>query len=403
MKFHFWVDDMHSYIAAEFESTDARSGKREEGAGTEITLQDQILKYDYRVIDIHPDILGLICMINFFPFIGDSVTFPKPVSRRLVDAFSTQPFVSKKKINFTNVSDDIEKYSGKNLSIVFGGGVDSTAVRLMFPEALCVHESHIRNYQKVSQASDEIVRSFDDGKGVVVNSNQRYVSIPGGWHSWPASAVSALLMATDKGTGLLLTGTVQAANWLWNGVRFYDRHKHREIQGFSGNHWQSVFYEIGIPMFSPIDGVSEFGNMSIAIGEVKEGRVIYCTANSGQHCNRCTKCFRKALLRQFFDEDWQHDFESYNRPDIHEYLARRPLYMGHIFSFLKKKGKMPKWSSEHLRGLRKVESDWPLNYYEPALDFCPEDWRDLLEGRIQKSFKMMSKEESEEFVSWIQD
>ena len=95
-----------------------------------------------------------------------------------------------------------------------------------------MHESHIRDYRKIEQKTDDIVRSFGEGQGMVVTSNQRYVSVPGGWHSWPASAVSALLMATDR-TGLLLTGTVQAANWLWNGVRFYDRHKHRDNQGFS--------------------------------------------------------------------------------------------------------------------------------------------------------------------------
>ena len=403
MKFHFWAEDGQSFLAAEFESSDSRTGIREEGSGVEITLQDQILTYDYEVENIHPDILGLICMINFFPFIGESATFPKPVSRRLVDAFSTSPFTSKKKIHFTNISEDLEKYSGDNISIVYGGGVDSSAVKKMFPEALCVHESHIRDYRKIEQKTDDIVHSFGEGQGMVVTSNQRYVSVPGGWHSWPASAVSALLMATDRGTGLLLTGTVQAANWLWNGVRFYDRHKHRDNQGFSGNHWQSVFYEIGIPMFSPIDGISEFGNMSIALEELKKEKVVYCTADQGSHCNRCTKCFRKALLRKYFDKDWEHDWNLYDREDMHDYLSRRPLYMGHIFSFLKKEGKMPKWSNQYLKGLREVKSDWPLKYYEPALDFCPEKWKDMLEERIRGSFEMMSEKEAEEFKSWSQD
>ena len=75
-------------------------------------------------------------------------------------------------------------------------------------------------------------------------------------------------------------------------MRFYDRHKHR-ITTFSGNHWQSVFYEIGIPMFSPIDEILEFGNMSIALEELKKEKVVYCTADQGSHRNRCTKCSRR--------------------------------------------------------------------------------------------------------------
>ena len=289
------------------------------------------------------------------------------------------------------------------MSIVYGGGVDSTAVRVMFPEAICIHESHIRNFAPIHQESDDVVRSFPDNKGFVIQSNQRYVSTPGGWHSWPASSVGALLMATDKGTGLLLTGTVQAANWLWNGVKFYDRHKHRDLQGFSGNHWQSVFYEIGIPMFSPIDGISEFGNMSLSLDELKSGRVFYCTASEGKHCNRCTKCFRKSLLRKYYDDEWEHDWDAYDRNDMHQYLERRPLYMGHIFSYLMKKRKLPEWSLNHLDGLMGIETDWPLKYYEPALDFCPEAWKETLEERIRNFFPMMSEEESAEFTSWDQE
>ena len=273
----------------------------------------------------------------------------------------------------------------------------------MFPEGLCIHESHIRDHAVVRQKTDDIVRCFEDGKGVVITSNQRYVSIPGGWHSWPASSVGALLMATDKKTGLLLSGTVQAANWLWNGVVFYDRHKHRQVQGYSGNYWQSVFYEIGIPMFSPIDGISEFGNMSVALEEVKNGNVIYCYGDSGGHCNKCTKCFRKALLRKFHDPEWEHDWEPYNRADMHQYLSKRPLYMGHIFSYLNREGIMPDWTKKHLKGLRAVKSDWPLKYYEPALDFCPEDWRHILEKRIRETFEMMSAEEMQEFKLWNQN
>ena len=102
-----------------FEEEDSRTGKREEGAGTIITLQNQILKYDYVVKNIHPDILGLICLANFFPFIGKNVEFPMPVSPRLVEGFRNPIFLEKKELNFVNVDPNIPKYSGKKTSLIF--------------------------------------------------------------------------------------------------------------------------------------------------------------------------------------------------------------------------------------------------------------------------------------------
>ena len=66
MRFEFWTDAGHSYIKAILEGDDTRVGKREEGAGTEITLQNETVVFDYEVKNIHPDILGLLCMITFF-------------------------------------------------------------------------------------------------------------------------------------------------------------------------------------------------------------------------------------------------------------------------------------------------------------------------------------------------
>ena len=71
MKFEFWTETGYSYIKAILEDGDSRVGKREEGSGTEITLQNETVTFDYEVKNIHPDILGLLCMITFFPFIGN--------------------------------------------------------------------------------------------------------------------------------------------------------------------------------------------------------------------------------------------------------------------------------------------------------------------------------------------
>ena len=89
----------------------------------------------------------------FFPFIGSEVEFPRPVSKRLYDAFQNECFTSKKHISFRNISTDVEVYEGQKIALSFGGGIDSSAVRHMFPEALVIHEAHIKNEKLVSSHS----------------------------------------------------------------------------------------------------------------------------------------------------------------------------------------------------------------------------------------------------------
>lgn len=404
MKFRFWTTSTHSYIKAEFDSDDSITGAREEGVGTKITFQDKVLEYDYVVKDIHPDILGLICLANFFPFIGKRVEFPKAVSPRLERAFKRQPFLAKKDFRFVNVDPELPMYSANRVGIAFGGGVDSTAVHEMFPEAYVVHEAHIRDNKIIPSATHHIVKEMGEESARLVTTNQRYVSIPGGWHSWPCSAVCLLLLATDNDIGLVLTGTVLGSNWLWNGAKFYNRCESKKFQGPSGNHWQSVFQDIGIPMFSPIDGISEFGSMRLSINRLNANQVNYCMAGKdGEHCHQCTKCLRKSIERSLVDPSYKPDWSNYDRPEIHDFLKKRPLYFGHIFKFAAKRKVLPNWINQLILDAREVFSDWPLKYYPPALDFCPDPWKEVLEERITSSFELMDEQEMAELEAWAQE
>ena len=80
LRFEYWTTPGQTHIKAILEEEDHFIGNRQEGIGTQIELQNTTLTYEYEVKEIHPDILGLICMINFYPFIGKRVAFPNPVS-----------------------------------------------------------------------------------------------------------------------------------------------------------------------------------------------------------------------------------------------------------------------------------------------------------------------------------
>ena len=145
MQFTSFVKGGKYHIKAEFEEDDSELGLREEGSGTPIELRNKVLEYSYVPKNIHPDIFALICILNFYPFIGSRMEFENPVSERVEKALSIPVFKHKKVIKIVNVDPDIKEYKGSKIAIAFGGGIDSTTVCNLFPESIIVHEAHTKN------------------------------------------------------------------------------------------------------------------------------------------------------------------------------------------------------------------------------------------------------------------
>ena len=137
------------------------------------------------------------------------------------------------------------------------------------------------------------MNSIGPEKGKLIASNIRYLSSPGGWHSWPCSVSTSLIMATDLNIGIILTGSILGSCFLSNGSRFWDRLNARKWHGPSGNYWQSAFEAIGLPMFSPVTGVSEMQTMRLSLDLLSQNQVVYCMENDGTACLKCSKCFRR--------------------------------------------------------------------------------------------------------------
>ena len=401
MKFNFWTASGCSFIEAVLESDDHRIGEREEGSGVELKLQTALLFFDYEVKNIHPDLLGLLCMVNFYPFIGRKVTFPMAVSPRLRDAFQTPLFLKKKPIEFKNVDSTLPCYEGEKLGLAFGGGIDSSAVRVMFPEAFLIHEAHIRNGERLTSPTIDVVeRIAAVGGGKVVWTNQRYVSIPGGWHTWPASAGTSLLLATDQSLGAILTGSNLGSSFLGNGRGYWNRHYARKWHGPSGNFWQSTFWAIGIPMFSPVSGLSEILNYKISMNHLDSTEISYCTLEDGRACGVCTKCFRRDLIRQFLRPEEAIDWSPYHNDAVLRLINERPLYFGHIFSTVKSINHLPTWIKQALDDMPTI--DWTLRYDSEMFDFCPPDFHEMMEDRVKSFVEPMTTDDIQQLKSWNQ-
>lgn len=94
----------------------------------------------------------------------------------MAEAFQNPCFENK--FRFDNVDDSLERYSGSRIALSFGGGIDSSAVRAIFPEAFVVHEAHLKEAVLLASRAYSVVGELGPERGRVVTSNQRYVSRP---------------------------------------------------------------------------------------------------------------------------------------------------------------------------------------------------------------------------------
>ena len=400
MIFEFETGDGYSRIIPIFEDSDNYEGKRQEGPGTIIKYSGEPIEFDYEVSEIHPDLLGLACLSIFHPFIGESVTFPMPVSSRLKNAFDNKCF--NRFFEFTNIDEDLPIYSGEKIAISFGGGIDSSAVRTAFPEALVIHEAHLKQGTLVPSHAHDVVRSIPNNMGKVITTNQRYVSRPGGWHGWTCSTITSLLLATDFNIGIILTGSILGSTLLNNGRSYWDRFRATAWHGSTGNYWQTAFQEIGIPMFSPMTGASEFITMKDSLNFLKSGQVVYCMEKDGGACNSCTKCFRRAVIRSVVDTEISLDLEIYNTEIIHSFLEKRPLYFGHIFSYARQKIELPDWILDRIENVPIIQTDWPVKLHPNIYQFVCTPWKEIIEKRMTDIHESMTDIELQEMELWTQ-
>ena len=399
MRFEIDSVGRKTLLRAIMENGDQMQGLRQEGAGTTITYSGEHVVFDYEATNIHPDLLGLLCLIIFYPFVGERVVFPMPVSPRLEEAFRNPYFT--RKFRFDNVDSSVEMYSGSKMALSFGGGIDSSAVRVLFPEAYVVHEAHWRDGRLVPSDTHRVVHDMGANRGRVVKTNQRYVSRPGGWHGWPCAFATTLLMATDHDFGIILMGATLGGTLLKGGTGYWDRFGARDWHGVTGNFWQSAFGAVGIPAFSPVCGASAFLTMTLSLDLVRAGEVFYCTERDGAACLICPKCLRRDIVRAVVDPEHGPKWAQYDREAIHSFLDRDPLSHGHIFSFASRKlDGLPCFIRSRIQDLRQIESGWPLRVHPGAFDFCDDRWRPMIRDRVLEHLDPMQADDIAELETW---
>ena len=304
MRFSSWVDDGHLFIRGQRVAIhgDPRRGPRYQGSFEQIRMTGRTVSYSYVPARLHADTLAMLCFTLFFPWIGHTVEFPRPVSQRVVDAINQPIFRHHKgEIEVLNVGADPHVASSgtgavrpDETVISFGGGVDSTALHAVFPEATLVYElpQRWRRRHKRSVTVDAMrVHATRSGTPVVpVRTNARHISWPTGVTNWLSLLVPALLVAIDRGHRGVLVGSNLPTMFMQAGVRYSPGHTldhaaRRTLESFT------------VPIVPASGGISHFAATKICADAGLTETLTFCEqGRHGAPCSQCLKCFRRETL-----------------------------------------------------------------------------------------------------------
>ena len=394
MIFTSHIDESGLTIKAHPENEAEWSGHRFDGNYPAIRLVHTEVKFEHPLKSIHPDLLGMLCMLLFFPFCKNKITFPQPVSTAFEEAFTEiipphdkidGVFQPSGKFEFTNVDKNLKKFSGTRLALSMGGGTDSMAAHVLFPEAILVHELSRDRQGRI--IPDDTVKYLEEvrnrgGQALsIIQNGRRWISEPSGWTTWISSAATAVLIATDMDIGYIMRGTTSESMFLELGYGFRDLKFGEQIDP-----WFRVFNHIGLKHFTPVGSITEAATMKICHDAGLLDKTVSCQSGNGGECHKCFKCFRKnglanALGYRSYDRSY---WKGYKTEKLLTQLKKQPLIVGHIYKFSLSKLQHIKWLRGYVDHLPDPEP-FLLKYYEPGITLLvPEEWQDETRRRISR-------------------
>lgn len=330
MRFLYYEHENTSVFEAILEHADEMDGLRAQGPYTLLTLNNNKLTFNYvSKKKLHPDIVAAICISAFYPFIKYSATMPEPVSPAFaaalqmdcLPAHTLQEGVYRAfcPITITNVDASVVPYKGLNTVITYGGGVDSTACALLYPEFPLIH---MTNMYKAKSHVKNLAETKLSNTYVEVASNIWSLSSPGGFPCWTSIFVAPLLLSADMDIGAISSGAMLAAVCLSNGHKYMDGFLKRKSMG----RWYDFYAKIGINIFSIVAGCSELITSKIVVKNNLALETLFCESNAGKPCFKCTKCFRKCLTFEYNGATLpEHIWSNFQHEKIYTYLSNRPL------------------------------------------------------------------------------
>jgi hypothetical protein len=423
MKFTSWTENGCFFIRGEFveEHGDVLRGPRYQGPFDELEMVNDTVWYNYIPQKIHPDELAIICFMIFFPWIGNKVEFPRPVSSDVVNAIN-QPTFHRFKGDIqvlnhqTEVTQPIQAQDSikpEDVVISFGGGVDSSALHALFPEATLVHEINVENLEQDVEHYRVIVAMKNHHERVNtpikwIQTNARFLSKPNGVTNWLSPLIPSLLVACDQGKKAVFTGSNIGTMFLQNGKAYSPGHQMK-------NPAREILSRHTVPIVQASAHIS----VATAYRLCNEANIIedivFCELgpNKGP-CSKCMKCLRReivfrALCYQYPD---QYDLDSLPlKMDefLEKYDVNRALSLFHFESNNPYTHNFV--VARDLMGLDYPIELYPLTAQAPPSSFMfarpsegdglfPNSTHEHILSRIHKRIRPMTDREQITFRSW---
>lgn len=330
MRFLYYTHENTTVFEAIVENVDEMDGLRAQGPYTLLELDDNKLILNYvSKKKLHPDIVAAICISAFYPFIKYTATMPEPVSPAFaaalqmdfLPAHTLQDGVYRAlcPITITNIDTTVLPYKGSNTVITYGGGADSTACALLYPEFPLIH---MTNTYKPTSAVKNFAKTKLPNTYVEVASNIWSITKPGGFPCWTSIFVAPLLFSADMDIGSISSGAMLASVCMANGHKYMDGFQKRKSMG----RWYDFYQKIGITIFSVVAGCSELITSKIVVKNNLELDTLFCESNAGKPCFKCTKCLRKCLTFEYNGVQLPENiWSNFQNEKIYSYLKQRPL------------------------------------------------------------------------------
>lgn len=355
---------------------------------------------------IHPDLLALCIMMITHPFVGKSLIFPKPVSKRFGDHHN----LSASRYVIGPVDDSLKPWSpAKNArpGLAFSGGVDSTAALALMPPSTVpvfmdrpLHKKSLYDKDAVFNSCLEVERLGYDMH--VIECDLEYVRSPVGFPVDVANSVPAVLMAEHLNLDCIGFGTIMESTY-GTGHRLYRDYPN----GHHYTHWGGLFRAAGLPFILPVAGISEVGTSIICNAAPIGFAAQSCMRGTWKKpCLNCWKCFRKQLLdNAILDNQLDSAYldDIFNNREACRFLSGIPIKHENILT----------WSTHRLNSNHalfsllktRVEGEdndltWLGKWYSPSIELIPEKYRSGIREKILQYLPEMNQEDESSLTSW---
>lgn len=273
-----------------------------------MSLKETTLTIECEDFDTHNHHKALIFLFAFypvFPLNQDCVfEFNFPVSSDFATAFTEFPGLKRARIK--NIM-PTKPYINDGAVISYGGGLDSTAISLLLPDIVKIHQVSMEH-------------SAPNTMGAInIRSNIRDLFSRWGLPVWTSIFVVSMI----RNVKYILAGSLYTSSYLTNGSGY------KEI---FNNAWYTICQKCNISIL-PGAYISEITSAELVAKHIPLQNIELCAR---QQCTRCTKCLRKFLELALFSEEYVYkiaQFDIINNAQIQALFNAETLYFSHCFKY----------------------------------------------------------------------